>query len=316
MLETKVKWWAYKTEWGRVEGTGEAIINSAKILNFQHKKINSLKPGEDFIVKVDYIVKEKVKDPHFGVAIFREDGVYCYGPNTLFDNYRIDYLNEGIGWFEIRYKDIPLLPGNYRLSIAIWDKKEILAYNYHSGLYRFKIIGINLNNQLFNMRYKWDDKAQGSFSGSEHMLSLESLKNIWRKSLKYENDVYIKEIGILNINNKPESCFKTDEALKLKICISDIDANKCLLWVGIFREDGVYCHGAFKKLEKNEKEVFLTYPRILLLNGDYLISAGLFNIKRNKIITCNHGLYPFKIFSNLKDHGTVYCEHEWKWELS
>ncbi|MBM3254230.1 MAG: hypothetical protein FJZ16_08255, partial [Candidatus Omnitrophica bacterium] len=103
MIDTKLKWWAYKDEWGRVEGTREATISSVELLNHERRKTAALLPKEDLIVKIEFTVKEQVKKPHFGVAIFREDGVYCYGPNTLFDGYKIDYLYRGNGWFSIIY---------------------------------------------------------------------------------------------------------------------------------------------------------------------------------------------------------------------
>ncbi len=315
MLETKAKWWAYKTEWGRIEGTKEALINSVKILDCDGKKIKKLKSGESLIIKVDFIVEERIKEPHFGVAIFREDGVYCYGPNTLFDGYKIDYLNKGKGWFSIRYKNIPLPPNNYRISVAIWDKKEILAYNYHSGLYKFKILGRNFNNQLFSTECRWDTKIQENLLNYDDILPLRVLKNIWKEKINYQNNIYIKEVEILDINDEPKSCFKTNKTLKLKIYLSGSNSGSYFLWIGIFREDGIYCHGRFKELDTNEKTLSLVYPNIPLLNGNYLISAGLFDIKRKKFLDCHHGLYPFKISSNLKDHGTIYCKHEWEWKL-
>ncbi len=315
MTSTLLKWWAYKEEWGKAEGTKEAIINSVRILNYKERETKSIKPCEDFIVKAEFTVNEKVREPHFGIAIFREDGVYCYGPNTLFDGYKMDYLNKDSGWFSIRYKAIPLLPSNYRLSVAIWDKKEILAYNYHSGLYKFKISGRNINNQLFNMKSVWNDNVQIKSSNYDDILCLRALKNFWRERTRLQNNIDIKGTEILDTNDKPKSHFKTNETLKLRIHLAGALSSDYLLWVGIFREDGIYCHGAFRKLEPSKKEVALIYPEILLLDGNYLISAGLFDIRKKRVITCNHGIYPFKILSDLKDHGTVYCEHEWKWEL-
>lgn len=314
MTETEFKWWADKKEWGRIEGTKEAIITSVKILNYNGKKINRIKPKEDFIVKAEFTVKEIVKEPHFGVAIFRKDGIYCYGPNTLFDGYKINYLNEGKGWFSIKYRSIPLLPGNYRLSVAIWDKKEILAYNYHSGLYKFKIIGKNFSNQLFEMAHKWDNRTQKSCLGYDNVLN--GIEDIWKKKVRYQNGLDIIRIKLLDINDKSELTFGTDTSLRLKVYLTENkQTDRCVLWIGIFREDGIYCHGAFKELAKNEKEISLFYPKLLLLNGSYLISVGLFEIEEKKIIVCHHGIYPFKVATYLKDHGTVYCDHEWRWEL-
>jgi len=315
MIDTKLKWWAYKDEWGRVEGTREATISSVELLNHERRKTAALLPKEDLIVKIEFTVKEQVKKPHFGVAIFREDGVYCYGPNTLFDGYKIDYLFRGNGWFSIIYKSLPLLAGNYRLSVAIWDEKEILAYNYHAGLYKFRILGRSLNNQLFEMEYKWDNLVKNLSLGYNHILPLKVLREVWKKVVNYQNSLDIKRVELLNINDKVEMIFKTNETLKVKIYLSNNKLSGCVLWVGVFREDGIYCHGVYKELETDKNEISLIYPKFLLLNGNYLTSVGVFKLREKKILVCHHGIYPFKIISDLKDHGTVYCEHRWKWKL-
>src|SRR3989304_4190803 len=69
---------------------------------------------------LNFSVKTIIKDPHFGIAIFRKDGVYCYGPNTLFDGHKIPELKKGKGWFSLHYKKLWLAPGEYVLSVAIW----------------------------------------------------------------------------------------------------------------------------------------------------------------------------------------------------
>ena len=315
MRGTELKWWAYKPEWGRIEGTREVIIRSVKVLDKQGNETYCFQPNQDFIVKVDFFVKEKVKEPHFGVAIFREDGVYCYGSNTLLDNHAFDYLNEGNGWFNIRYNNFPFLPGFYRISVAIWDKKEVLAYCYHSGFYKFKIEGINPHHQLFNMPYECSDSIQSNAFGYDNILSLQNLRDIWGKSLRYEDEVNIQRVEFLDVNNHKKKSFKTHDQLKIKVFFTDFKTRNRILWIGIFREDGIYCHGIFKKVEADEESFVLFYPKLPLLNGNYFVSVGLSDLEKRKIAVCHHGVYLFKILSDLKDHGTVYCGHEWNWLL-
>jgi hypothetical protein len=317
MPNSELKWWGLKGEWGKTEGTKEILIDTVRLFNSTDKENYEFSTNDDLVVKVEFSVKEKIKEPHFGIAIFREDGVYVYGPNTLLDGYSISSLNTGNGWFSIKYISIPLLGNNYRFSVAIWDKKEVMPYNYHSGLYKFRIKAENTNNQLFDTDYKCNDLHENNVVNHRDILSLGNLNSIWKKSIKYLNNVDINNVEFMDLNGNPRLSFSTNEPFKIRVTFSaDItEEHNYLLWVGIFRQDGIYCHGVCKKIEKNERQFELLYPKLALLNGIYLASAGLFNMAGKNIIVFHHGVYSFKVSSALKDHGTVYCEHEWKWQL-
>jgi len=110
-IKKQIKWWGDKREWGVICGTKETQIISVKILDGKGRIATKFAVGDKVTVKAEFGVYEEVKEPHFGVAILRDDGVYCYGPNTLFDGYKIEKLIKGKGWFSIKYGKMLLMPG-------------------------------------------------------------------------------------------------------------------------------------------------------------------------------------------------------------
>ncbi|MBU4251993.1 MAG: ABC transporter ATP-binding protein [Candidatus Omnitrophica bacterium] len=141
LVENTKKWVDDVTEWGKKLGTKEVIIESVEFINKWGLKCEKIKSREQLKIKVRFRAKNRVKEPHFGVAIFREDGVYCYGPNTAFDGHTIPELKPGRGYFILDCHKLLLAPGEYRISVAVWDKNETLAYDYHAGFYKLIVTG-------------------------------------------------------------------------------------------------------------------------------------------------------------------------------
>lgn len=319
MIAEGKKWWALKKEWGKVSGMGEAQITSVRLLDKRNRERTTFKVGEDIIVRSDFIARNATKEPHFGAAIFREDGLYCYGPNTLRDGYAIDRIGQGKGWFSVRYKKVNLAAGQYRVSVGLWDKREVLPYSYHPGCYKFEITGQRVQGELLNLDYHWNNGYY--FSGLWDrayplgIFNIDSIEDRWRKK---EDSSGTKIIAVEFSGGKSRSgpSYNTNQPIQIKVMLDIRDAGRNIyLWVGIFRKDGIYCHGAVKKIYGKEKQISLAYPRLPLLPTQYLVSAGIWQNTDKVFLSLHHACYPFDTFFNKADHGIVYLEHEWKWKL-
>jgi ABC-type polysaccharide/polyol phosphate transport system ATPase subunit len=144
-----------KDGWRVKMGSQDAQITKVSFFNGRLKETNLFHTGEKLKVVVEYVVKKEIEDPHFGVAIFTEDGLYCYGPNTRFDKIKIKRLKVGRGEFSIKYKRLNLLPGQYRVSVAIWEKDEKFAYDYHRAYYKFEVVSDKKDHGALYLDHKW-----------------------------------------------------------------------------------------------------------------------------------------------------------------
>lgn len=312
----KSKWWADKRGWEKQEGSKEVRIVEVKTYNSRGKQTNRFKMGEPVRLEACFVVEKEVSEPHFGVAIFREDGVYCYGPNTSLDGQQINKLNKGEGFFSIEYKSLCLKPGKYRFSTAIWDKNELWAYDYHVGFYKFEIIGDNKSSQLLNLRYRWkQDSAWQKFK----IFQLEKPDFFLNLSDKLQDkvlssDIEISSIELIDSSGSPKSILNTGEDLKIKLQFKFLTRPQdYYLWMGLFRNDDVYCHSVSKKLK--EETVILIYPCFPLLSGEYYLSVGIWKKAQKEPLLYRNKAYVFKISFPGEDHGTVYLEHSWEWKL-
>ena len=99
-------------------GNGKARISSIRTLNAEMKPQMVFSIGESIRLQIDYIVQDIIKDAAFGIAIYRSDGLHCYGVNTKIDGIMEFDLKKN-DMVEIILRDISLLSGEYSFDIAI-----------------------------------------------------------------------------------------------------------------------------------------------------------------------------------------------------
>ena len=99
-------------------GTGEIEFTDAQMLDADGNETNVFSTGDDIIIKMYYHTQMKYAKGNFGIGIFREDNVHCYGTNIVIESdKRVDVSSQGI--VEVTLCDCPLLPGKYYLDIAV-----------------------------------------------------------------------------------------------------------------------------------------------------------------------------------------------------
>lgn len=299
LFDNTKKWADDISDFNKKFGTKETIINSVEFINKFGIKTYGIKSQEPLSIKVTFTARNEIKEPHFGIAIFRDDGVYCYGPNTEFDGYKIKRINTERGYFILKYNHVLLAPGEYRVSVAIWDKNETIAFDYHNGCYKLTIKGRENNSkELLNIPAKIS-YAKNSYRGNDNPLEPKKTEII---SLKCFNSA-----------NKEKNTFLTNEYVRMLVDFSKAAMpyqKKLHFWIGIYRDDGIYCQGINHRINNN-KNSQISFPKLALLPGKYNISAGIWDKLNEKFIVCQHGIFPFQMVSNKQDHGTVYLKHKW-----
>jgi ABC-type polysaccharide/polyol phosphate transport system ATPase subunit len=314
LIENTKKWAEDKSNWGKKFGTKEVLITRVEFINRFGCSCSKVKSRERLKIKIYFTARNNIKQPHFGVAIFRNDGVYCYGPNTAYDSHKIACLKKGRGSFLIDYKNLLLAPGEYRVSVAMWDENETLAYDYHEGYYELIVTGNpNTENELLNMPFKSYPANPKDFQkNNSDGLDLRISKDNWGQ--KIETDaIRVDSVDLLNCLGEKKATFMSNEPVSIAVNFNTFNySGKLKLWIGLYRGDGVYCQGITQAL--NGDKIFkISFPKLPLLPGDYKISLGVWDGLAKRLLVYHHGIYPLKMVFNKKDHGTVYLEHSWYW---
>ena len=137
-----------------VTGSGEIRILRVQLLDGEGNERARFRTFDDIIVAVTVRTTEPVDDPVFGIALFRDDGAYVFGPNTRYDGVLEGRWHGVYTWF-LRYPAIPLLQGTYRISVAFFDQGHIRPLVWHNQLYELRITQDLEDHGLVHLPHRW-----------------------------------------------------------------------------------------------------------------------------------------------------------------
>jgi lipopolysaccharide transport system ATP-binding protein len=119
-------------------GSGEIEITGVRLLDGRQQEQTNFLTGEPLTIEIGFTAHKPVREPEFGLAIYRQDGVQINGPNTRFAGVHMDRV-EGKGIVCYHIKRLPLLPATYLLSVAVHDSRYTLTYDHHVKAYEFQV---------------------------------------------------------------------------------------------------------------------------------------------------------------------------------
>jgi ABC-type polysaccharide/polyol phosphate transport system ATPase subunit len=317
ITQTK-KWLDDLSTWEKITGAKEATIDKVRFSTRFRKNCSSIFPGEPLSVRMDFTARDEVREPHFGVAFFRKDGVYCYGPNTEFDGYVFGKLKKGKGYCIFSCSHFNLAPGQYNVSVAIWDKNEKVAYDYHNGCYKVTIKGGRQTKEFLRLPYR--EQGQGWRRYLQNKLFYRNIASrIYTAAEEAKNDIAsdaVKHVSfdIRDSSGEKQSTFLTNTSVTFHCTFGLHEhiprSNKYFLYVEIYRDDRVLCQrylASFNSLNKSAIE----FPHFALLPGAYKISFGIWDAPDGHFLWLRNNPYGIQMVFDRKDHGTVYLDHKW-----
>ncbi len=126
-------------------GTGEIEALDVAMLDGKGQSSLVFQTREPFTVRIRYRATKSVRQPVFGLAIYRSDGTYISGSNHHWREspILIDEVAAGEeGEFEMSFAEMPLLHGQYYLTTYIYDhsKPAPTAIDHREHAVTFEVI--------------------------------------------------------------------------------------------------------------------------------------------------------------------------------
>lgn len=133
-------------------GSGEAQISGVKLFKNGEPAIR-FDAEDPCTIKVDYTVKEEVKDTVFGIKIYRNDGVLCYGTTTRAEHLdRITLTKDGS--VEFVMPRLSLISGEYSVDLSI-ETGEEYPVDYWKGAAKFNVTSNIEDEGTSRIAHEW-----------------------------------------------------------------------------------------------------------------------------------------------------------------
>lgn len=137
-------------------GTGDIEITAVRFLDEIGQEQSTFKTGDKMCIEIHYMAHKAIRNPEFGLAIFRQDGIHVNGPNSRLAGLDVGVI-DGAGILRYEIEQLPLLPARYMVTVAVHDGRLSLAYDYHRQAYLFQVIvgGTTEVDGLIAMSARW-----------------------------------------------------------------------------------------------------------------------------------------------------------------
>ena len=135
-------------------GSGDARYITAKSLDRDGNEKYVFEPGEAVAFELQYKVFRPVNDVFFGIDIFRNDGLKCYGTDSRIDGIAVRNLNED-GKVLVRFDDLTLMPGQYYIDVSI-ESGSTGTVDRLSGINKFEVVSVRHDTGISFMKHVWE----------------------------------------------------------------------------------------------------------------------------------------------------------------
>lgn len=143
-------------------GSGEARITKVEFLDAAGRPGRLTRTHAKLTVRLHYHARRRLEHMLFGIAFFHvQTGARLAGPNNVFGNYVIDEI-DGDGYVDYTIHDLPFLPGDYEVDVAIYNESDTHRYDYWSRCARFTVLpgGSNERYGLIALEGEWKHTPQ------------------------------------------------------------------------------------------------------------------------------------------------------------
>jgi ABC-type polysaccharide/polyol phosphate transport system ATPase subunit len=139
-------------------GSRTVEITGVRLLDGRDRERHVYVPGETLSVALKVRAQEPVDDFVFGLGLFAADGTQVYGTNTDLEEHVAERLH-GEGEVRVVLQDLRLTEGTYLVDVAV-HKKDGTPYDYHRGLYSFRVKSRQKDVGVYRPLHSW------TFSGA------------------------------------------------------------------------------------------------------------------------------------------------------
>lgn len=135
-------------------GSREAEIEALHLKDAAGKDSGVFMTGQPLRIDIHYRARRRIEKPVFGFAIKTGNGIYVFGSNTQIAGYAIPAI-EGQGVLRLTLDPLPLLQGNFFLSLSIHSWDHAIQYHRQEDWHPFVVTNPTEHQGLFHLPAQW-----------------------------------------------------------------------------------------------------------------------------------------------------------------
>ncbi len=109
-------------------GSGEVQFTIIRLLNGDENETSAFQMGDTLVIEMGYHAHQRVLSPSFDVAIYADNGARVCTATSRLSGCTSDHL-AGEGVVRCAFDSIPLVPGGYSVSVALFDQEDLNPYD-------------------------------------------------------------------------------------------------------------------------------------------------------------------------------------------
>ncbi len=134
-------------------GSREIEITAVVMRNEEGQERYVFNCGDTVFIEIAYVAHKRIEKPVFGIGIFRTDGTWCYGTNTMIDQLNLESA-DGQGRIVMRLDRLALLSASYYLDVAAHAENDH-PYDYLNRLFTFAVRSERTEMGVFRPDHEW-----------------------------------------------------------------------------------------------------------------------------------------------------------------
>ena len=138
-------------------GSGDIMFTSLELCDVNDHDVSTYKTGDTMTLKAKYKMNKPVQDVVFGIGVFRNDDLWCYGTNTKIERFEKFDVNRH-GEYDITFTDLNLIPGQYWMNVSIEYGADGAPIDFYKQAIRFEVVSNVGDIGVVRIPHKWQIK--------------------------------------------------------------------------------------------------------------------------------------------------------------
>jgi ABC-2 type transport system ATP-binding protein/lipopolysaccharide transport system ATP-binding protein len=135
-------------------GGREIEISDVKMFDGLGKEKYIFKADEPLVIEFDVQATGSENDFVFGIGIYNTEGIFCYGSNTMLDDFSAKSIS-GQGKVKLAIPALGLINGTYFLDVAV-HKRDGYPFDYHHFQYTFRVTSSHRDVGIARIAHSWE----------------------------------------------------------------------------------------------------------------------------------------------------------------